>query len=98
MTTLSRTTSYIGQMQERLEKIATEQMATLNARSLKAMIAWMETRQLAVAMETSVEDDALASAKLRGQVELLTEMGAHLTGLLGQIGKKPEQEPEESEE
>lgn len=91
--------SYIAQLQAKMNQVAEQNMATLNSRSLKALIAWFESKQLDLSIATSLEDDPLQSAKLRGKVEILTDLAAEATSLIAQIAKAdaPKAAPEEDD-
>ena len=86
--------SVLDQLQEKLEKGAVERMSRLSANDLKAVMTWMESRQLQIAMVVATEDDPVRNAKGRGQVELLDDLAAEMFSYLGQLAarKAPEQE------
>lgn len=89
----SKNYSVLDQLQRKLDEGAAERMSRLSALDLKAVMTWMESRQLQIAMGVATEDDPVRNAKGRGQVELLDDLAAELFSYLGQIAAKkaPEQ-------
>jgi len=87
--------SFIAQLVKRLTDEMNARFERLSPASLKAMMAYFEKRQLDIAFEISATDDALTSAKLRGQVELLTDMSSDMFSRLQAITSKKEAKDDE---
>lgn len=69
-----RRLSYIGTLQNRLDEEVERRMAGLSSQDLKGVIAWLEAKQLELAIQKSVEDNHLEVLKGSGKQEVLLEL------------------------
>jgi putative N-acetylmannosamine-6-phosphate epimerase len=79
-------------MQKMIEA-ADARIRRLSAHDVKAVMLWLESRQVQLMIDVSTTDEALESAKARGGIQLLDELNGELLGILGEIAK-----PEKAEE
>lgn len=66
--------SFTGQLQNRLAEEVTRRMAGLSSQDCKAVIAWLESWQLDLAIQKSVEDNHLEVLKGSGKQEVLLDL------------------------
>jgi hypothetical protein len=88
--------SYFDQLVEKMEQAAAARIRRLSANDIKAVMLWLESRQVRQMVDAVTYDEALLAAKARGGIELVDELNGELLGILGEIGK-PKEETEEGE-
>lgn len=90
--------SYFDQLVEKLNEAAEARIRRLSAEDIKAVMLWLESKQVAQTIENSMEDEALESAKKRGVIEFLTDLNGEMLAILGEISKPKVTEEEEAED
>lgn len=85
--------SYFDQLMQKMIEAAEARIRRLSSHDIKAVMLWLESKQVQQMIEVSTQDEALLSAKARGSVQLLDELNGELLGILGEISK-----PEKAEE
>lgn len=95
---VNRSFSILDQMERRLESVAQEHMKRLSEGDLKALIPWIENRQVELRNHIATEDDPLQAAKWRGAVEVLTDLASEVLEMIERRTAPASESKEEEEE
>lgn len=85
--------SYFDQLLQKMTEVANVRIRRLSAEDIKAVMLWLEDKQVHRTIEVAIQDEALLSAKARGGIELIDDLNGELLAILGEITK-----PERAEE
>lgn len=89
--------SYFDQLLQKMTEAADARIRRLSTHDVKAVMLWLESRQVQQMIEVSTADDPLAAAKARGAVAMMDELNGELLGILAEIGKGEKPEKTEGE-
>lgn len=85
-----RRLSYIATLQHRLEDEAERRMAGLSSLDMKGVIAWLEAKQLQLAVLKAVEDNHYEVLKGTGKQEVLLELIEDAHAKLAKVARDAE--------